>query len=88
MNVRKWMAATGIVAVALWLLIAACRTVPVRPHLRPTPSMPGAFDYDWSYCDRRPFLPKFWRLLLGRPWPGDYTCPDHPRDPYVEDPSL
>jgi hypothetical protein len=50
--------------------------------------MPGAFDHDRSFCDRRPFFPKFWRLLLGRPWPADYTCPDHPRDPYVEDASL
>jgi hypothetical protein len=88
LSVKKWMAATAIVAVALWLFIALCRMVPVRPHMRPSASIPGAFEYDWSYCRRRPFLPKFWRLLLGRPWPGNYTCPDHKDDPYVEDPTL
>ena len=88
MSVRKWIAATVIVAVASWLLIALCRTVPLRPHMRPNATIPGVFEYDWSYCHRRPFLPKLWRLLLGCPWPGTYTCPDHPTVPYVEDPSL
>jgi hypothetical protein len=87
-SIRKWMAGVCILAVTLWFFIALFRTVPVTPHLRPNPSIPGAFDYGTSYCHRRPFLPKFWRLILGRPWPGNYTCPDHPLDVYVEDPSL
>jgi hypothetical protein len=82
------MAAIAIVAVAFWVFGALFRTMPLRPHMRPNASIPGAFEYDRSYCRRRPFLPKIWRVLLGRPWPGDYTCPDHPHDPYVEDPSL
>ena len=89
MTIRKWMGAVCVLAIAFWALIALSRTVPVRPHMRPNLSMRGAFEYDWpSYCDRRPFLPKFWRRLLGRPWPGNYTCPDHPADEYVEHPNL
>jgi hypothetical protein len=76
-------------AVVLWLMRASFRTGAVPPHLRPDPSIPGAFlPYDPSYCDRHPLWPKFWRRLLGRPWPGDYVCPDHPNDPYVEDLSF
>jgi hypothetical protein len=87
-TIRKWMAVVCILAITFWIVIALFRTVPVRPHMRPNRSIGGVFDYDWSYCHRRPFLPKFWRLLLGRQWPGNYICPDHPADEYVEDPSL
>lgn len=81
------MAAIARLAVVLWLVLTLVRTAPLRPHLRPDPAVPGAFDIDRSYCQHRPFLPKFWRLLLGRPWPGDYRCPDHPHDAYFEDPA-
>ncbi len=87
MTVRRWMAAIGIVAGLLWLVVTLDRTGSPGPHLRPDPALPGAFDTDRSYCPRRPFWPKFWRMLIGRPWPGDYRCPDHPHDVYFEDPA-
>lgn len=83
MTTRALMSAIAGIAVGLWLLIACVRTVPVTRHLRPDPAIPGTFVVDGSYCDRLPIWPKFCRMLLGRPWPGDYRCPDHPGDDYV-----
>ncbi len=86
MTTKKLMAANVKLAILVWLCITLYRTGRSRGHLRPDPAIPAIFLYDASYCDRRPFLPKFWRRLLGLPWPGSYVCPLHPNDKYLEDP--
>ncbi|WP_152050777.1 hypothetical protein [Tautonia marina] len=88
MTTRSLMQGIAGLAIGFWLLIALFRTVPVSRHLRPDSAIPGAFVRDWSYCDRRPFVSKFLRIVSGRAWPGEFTCPDHPDDPYVIDPDL
>ncbi|MEW4567531.1 hypothetical protein AB1L88_06645 [Tautonia sp. JC769] len=88
MTTRSLMQGIAGFAVVLWLLVTMFRTVPVSRHLRPDPAIPGAFLRDGSYCDRRPFMAKFLHVVAGQPWPGQYTCPDHPDDPYVIDPDV
>jgi hypothetical protein len=90
MTTRKLMKTILKIAIILWGDITLYRSWGLKTHIRPDQTIPGAFLYDDgqgpTYCERRPFFPKFWRKLLGLPWPGSYTCPDHPSDRYCEKP--
>jgi hypothetical protein len=90
MTTRKLMKTILKIAIILWVDITLYRSWGLKTHIRPDQTIPGAFLYDDgrgpTYCERRPFFPKFWRKLFGLPWPGGYTCPDHPSDRYCEKP--
>jgi hypothetical protein len=81
---RRWLAVIASLALGMWISRALGSTLPLRPHLLPSPTIPGAFEY--SDCPYRPFWPKFWRILLGQPWPGNFVCPYHPKSHYIEPP--
>ncbi len=85
MTTRSWMVVIAFLALAMWIAIALNRTLPLRPHVIPSPAIPGVFEY--SDCPYQPFWPKLWRTLLGQPWPGDFRCPYHPKTRYFEPPS-
>lgn len=82
---RAFVAAAIVLPVGLWTYAVWRTNRPLRRHMKPDARIPGAFEPPGAYCERRPFWPKFWRRLAGRPWPGDYRCPDHPKDRYVEE---
>jgi len=84
MTTRRWLVVITFLALAMWIARGLSRTLPLRPHLIPSPIIPGAFEY--SDCPYRRFWPKFWRTLLGQPWPGDFVCPYHPNSQYIEPP--
>jgi hypothetical protein len=85
MTTRRWLVVIGLVALGMWTAIALGRTLPLRPHLLPSRTIPGVFEY--SPCPYRPYWSKFWRTFLGKPWPGNFVCPNHPKSPYIEDQS-
>jgi hypothetical protein len=85
MTTRRWLVVIAFTALGMWTATALSRTLPLRPHLLPSRTIPGAFEY--SPCPHRPFWSKFWRILLGQPWPGSFICPYHPKSRYIEPPS-
>ena len=86
MTTRRWLVVIAFLALGMWTAAALSRTLPLRPHLLPSRAIPGAFEY--SRCPHWPFWSKFWRILLGQPWPGNFRCPYHPKSLYIEPPST
>jgi hypothetical protein len=85
MTTQRLMAVTAATAVALWLGIAALRVHNDSEskwiyHLweRFGSIQPGSV---YNSQHRAPFWPRYWRRLLGQPWPGTYSC-----DPSTESP--
>jgi hypothetical protein len=85
MTTRRWLAVIGLVALGMWTALALSRTLPLRPHLLPSRTIPGVFEH--SPCPYWPCWSKFWRTFLGQPWPGNFVCPNHPKSLYIEPPS-
>jgi hypothetical protein len=78
MTTRRWMFAIAFFALSLWLGLVAYR-VGTGPggkwvfHLWERHGFiePGSvFNSQHSV----PFWPRYWRALLGQPWPGSYVC--------------
>ncbi len=78
MTTRRWMLVIAFFALSLWLGLAAYR-VGTDPrgkwiyHLweRHGSIEPGSiFNTQHSV----PIWPRYWRALLGQPWPGSYIC--------------
>ncbi len=87
MTTRRWLVVISLIALGMWIAMAYSRTFPLRRHLLPSNGIPGVFDYEAGYCPYLPFWPKFVRILLGQPWPGNFRCPYHPKSDYAEPPS-
>jgi hypothetical protein len=81
MTVRKMMVAVLVLAIVFWLISPLSR-FRSHTHLLTDPNFRWAISSE--RCWRNHFWPQYWRRLLGRPWPGDYVCPDHPDEPYFE----
>ena len=81
MTVRRMMVFVLALALVFWLASPMAR-IRSHTHLRPDPTFPGAISNE--PCHRNHFWPQYMRRLLGRPWPGDYVCPDHADEPYFE----
>jgi hypothetical protein len=84
MTTRRWLAITAIVAIGLWLGVTAKAVINDHQserlyHLweRFECLEPGSI---YNSGHKAPFWPRYWRRLLGRPWPGTYVC-DHSGDP-------
>jgi hypothetical protein len=78
MTTQRWMAVTAATAVALWLGTTAFRVKNDRgsqwiSHLweRYGSLQPGSI---YNSQHEAPFWPRYWRRLLGQPWPGTYAC--------------
>ena len=88
MTVRQVMVLLVPVGVALWLARPAITLLfdGVGSHSHPPPD-PGPMQpgenpdhHMWMLFRRHiehpdPFWPRYLRLLVGKPWPGDYVCP-------------
>lgn len=73
MTVQRLMFVAAVVALSIWLTV---------PAIRILCDAKGDHHVDWcaEVPSRKsfhvtPFWPRYWRLLWGRPWPGDYVCP-------------
>jgi hypothetical protein len=78
MTTRRWMAVTVASAIALWLSVTAYHVETDRDgewiyHLweRFDSIDPGSV---YNSQHRAPFWTRYWRKLIGRPWPGNYAC--------------
>jgi hypothetical protein len=75
LSLRRMMALVALAAVATWLGGAAVRVMDDRRygsilHHRHRPGECCGF----VLFEPAPFWPRYWRRLLGQPWPGSYAC--------------
>jgi hypothetical protein len=72
------MIAVVFAGVAAWLIITAVR-VACDPNAEQMSHLRQYRDTGevvvQSYPIRGVFWPRYWRRLVGRPWPGSYACP-------------
>ena len=80
MTMRLWMVAVVGAAVMTWIAVTAYRiehdvqhswlhhhwAVKALPGISYPPSI-------GTFC-QSPFWPRYWRTLLGQPWPGTWKC--------------
>jgi hypothetical protein len=80
MTTRWCMAVVAGTAVGMWMITVAYR-IQAETHdeflyhlwvLKDSPNEPRR-SIMGTLC-RAPFWPRYWRRLLGQPWPGSYTC--------------
>jgi hypothetical protein len=92
LTVRRLMVVVAIAALPAWLAIGAIRVVsdPEGSTLhhfwiwRAVEYAPPHLAH-MSEC-RAPFWPRYWRSILGEPWPGTYRCPCGESGPITEVP--
>jgi hypothetical protein len=77
-TVRRMMVFVAFVGVAAWLTITAVRVVndpggDGMSHLRMRVDTRELVTQ--SHPVEGLFWPRYWRRLLGQPWPGTYVCP-------------
>ena len=77
-TIRWMMIGVAILGVFAWLTITAVSVVrdpnaESMSHLRQRRDTGELIVY--SHPTRGTFWPRYWRRLLGRPWPGNYVCP-------------
>lgn len=77
-TVRRLMVAVAVVGVAAWLTITAVR-VANDPNGGGMRHLRMRIDTRELVTQGHPvegaFWPRYWRRLLGQPWPGSYVCP-------------
>lgn len=91
MTTRRLMIAVAAVAVLLHMGITAIH-VESRPEYRWVAHIwecknqvsIGPQRVAFTEC-RAPFWPKYWRRLLGRPWPGTFQCECHAEEKWIGD---
>jgi hypothetical protein len=76
MTTRQWMAVTAATAVALWLGIAGYRVKNDSEWIFHLWERFGSIQPGSLYNSQHPapFWPRYWRKLVGQPWPGSYAC--------------
>ena len=78
MTTRRWMLVIACFALSLWLGVVAYRvgTDGKSKWLYHLWERHGSEDYHSVFNSQHPipFWPRYWRALLGRPWPGSYVC--------------
>lgn len=84
-TVGRMMVAVAVVGVAAWLTITASRVIndpdgDVISHLRMRTDTRGLVTQ--THPIGGVFWPRYWRRLLGQPWPGSYVCPPACRQQY------
>jgi hypothetical protein len=62
----------AVVVASVWLTVPALQIV--AEHKQDYHVHRGNFRFGRS-VHVTPFWPRYWTLLMGRPWPGDYVCP-------------
>ena len=78
MTTQRWMAVTAIIAIVLWLSITAYRvkhdtqTAWIFHFWERYGSITPGSIYNSQHP--APFWPRYWRRLVGQPWPGTYAC--------------
>jgi hypothetical protein len=84
-TVRQMMVSVAVVGVAAWLTITAVRVVndpngDGMCHLRMRVDTRELVTQ--SHPVKGVLWPRYWRRLLGQPWPGSYACPPACRERY------
>ena len=78
MTTRRWMLVISVLALSMRLGVAAyrVRTDPRGQWLYHLWERHGLEEYHATFNSQHPvpFWPRYWRRLLGRPWPGSYVC--------------
>ncbi len=77
-TIRAVIIVVAIAAVAAWLLVTADR-VRRDPHAEEMSHLRLCRDTAEVVVHTHPiqgvFWPRYWRRLLGQPWPGSFLCP-------------
>jgi len=78
MTTRRWMLVVSFLALSQWLGVVAYRvgTDPKGTWLFHLWERHGSIGSGSVFNAQHPvpFWPRYWRALLGRPWPGSYVC--------------
>ena len=70
LTTRRLAIVAPIAALAIWLMLPLVEIVG-------NPRGDSHVHSDSRSVHRNPFWPRYSRLLMGRPWPDDYICPDY-----------
>jgi hypothetical protein len=78
MTTRRWMIVVSVVATSMWLgvITSRVRNDPRGQGLYHLWERHGSEEYHSVFNSQHPspFWPRYWRTMLGRPWPGSYVC--------------
>src|SRR5258705_530428 len=78
LTVRRMMVAVAIAGVAAWLVVTAIR-VERDPHAEQMSHLRLVRDTAelcvYTHPIQGVFWSRYWRRLLGQPWPGTFVCP-------------
>jgi hypothetical protein len=78
MTTRRWMSVIAFFALSLWLGLVASRvgTDPRGKWVFHLWERHGSIEPGSVFNSQHPvpFWPRYWRALLGQPWPDSYVC--------------
>jgi hypothetical protein len=74
-TVRRMMALTSVAGLGLWIGLACYRELVEQDRSWLYHVAVNDQGASLAYQHAVPFWPRYWRRLIGRPWPGTYVCP-------------